>query len=359
MDILWGIAKGFTYAEIAEQLGISKQTVPLPTERLVAGRNAIDLRLEVVGITRGFLSSLYIGSSEQLVPHSRLRVFLLEHLRLMVFAAQLLMTVGVLAVYYRPLMLIAFSVILMRRLGLSLQRLDGANAYLKQRLAQQEMELARLHQEERIVAAQRVRDEERQRLTVDLHDGLSGHLASIIALAERQEAATIEQTAREALDDLRLVIHSLDIGDRELPVALASFRERLMRQLKRLGIELDWSISKLPEVTGVTPAHALNVLRILQEAITNARKHGQATRITLRAGPNADGKAAVIVVDNEGIPFVRCDGGSGLNNMRWRAARLGGTVHIETLANGTRVILALPLCLPENHAAGEPTVVLA
>src|SRR5690606_17820526 len=114
------------------------------------------------------------------------------------------------------------------------------------------------------------RAQERQRLTVDLHDGLSGHLASIIAQAEREGAPTIERSAREALDDLRVVIHSLDIGDRELGVALAGLRERLESQLRRAGVALDWSVARLPEISGVTPAHALAVLRIVQEAVTNA-----------------------------------------------------------------------------------------
>src|SRR5690606_31339515 len=108
-----------------------------------------------------------------------------------------------LAMYYRPLLMVGVAVILMRRLGLSLRRLDGANAHLAQRLAQREEELARLHAEERDEAAQRVRNEERERLTADLHDGLSGHLASIVAQAEREQAPGIERTAREALDDLR------------------------------------------------------------------------------------------------------------------------------------------------------------
>src|SRR5690606_12952041 len=182
-----------------------------------------------------------------------------------------------LSVYYRPAMMIGIAMILMRRLGISLNQLDNINAYLTLRLQEQEQELARLHAEERKEAARRTLSEERQRLTADLHDGLSGHLASIIALSEREQSTQVERAAREALDDLRLVIHSLDIQDHEFPVALAGLRERLERQLKRMGISLQWSMVRLPDVTGVTPSHVLNVLRILQEAITNAIKHGKAT----------------------------------------------------------------------------------
>ncbi len=259
-----------------------------------------------------------------------------------------------LSVYYRPLLLIGFAMILMRRLGISLSTLDDVNAYLTQRLAEREHELERLYEEERREAAQRVRGEERQRLTRDLHDGLSGHLVSIIALSEQEQAASIERTAREALDDLRLVIHSLDITDNELPLALSSLRERLERQLKRLNIELDWSIAQLPEIAGVTPTHALSILRILQEAITNAVKHGRASRIVVRGnkGENGDGNAherAVISVENDGQPFPHnpSRNGNGLNNMRRRMNQLNGTVEIMPLEQGTRLTLGLPLQLPD------------
>jgi two-component system sensor histidine kinase UhpB len=78
-----------------------------------------------------------------------------------------------------------------------------------------------------------IRGEECQRLTRDLQIGISGHLVSIIALSERSGDKSTEQAARDALNDLRLVIYSLDLGDSELPLALAIFRERLAPQLKR------------------------------------------------------------------------------------------------------------------------------
>ena len=259
-----------------------------------------------------------------------------------------------LSLYYRPALMIGIAMILMRRLGVSLNRLDGVNAYLTQRLEEQERELQRLHREERREAAQRTLSDERQRLTADLHDGLSGHLASIIALSERQGSAQVSSAAREALDDLRLVIHSLDIGEGELLVALAGLRDRLERQLRRMNVALEWSMARLPDIAGVTPSHALNVLRILQEAITNAVRHGRATRISILGSPDRDGWAR-IAVENDGLPFPGDQerGGSGLSNMRRRIDRLGGDMEIEPLPNGTRLTLLLPPRLP-GSAANQP-----
>jgi signal transduction histidine kinase len=238
----------------------------------------------------------------------------------------------------------------MRRLAISLHRLDDANENLNRRLAAREAELDALYRQERMKAARLIREQERQRLTRDLHDGISGHLVSIIAMAEHAggEVQPIELAARQALDDLRLVIYSLDLGDRELPLALANFRERLIPQLRRLGVELDWSTAELPEVSGVTPGNALTILRIMQEAITNALKHGPARRIVIR-GAAADGGRAAIIVENDGRPFAVERYGNGLRNMRQRADQLQGEVALEPLDSGARLLLLLPTSLPSGQ----------
>jgi signal transduction histidine kinase len=254
------------------------------------------------------------------------------------------------ASYVRPLILLAILTVLMRRLTESLDRLDRANETLQRRLAEREAELALLHRKDRLEATRLVQEQERQRLTRDLHDGISGHLVSIIAMAEKTEgeAKPIEQAARRALDDLRLVIYSLDLDDRELPLALASFRERLVPQMRRMAVELEWSMSGLPEIAGVTPGNALMVLRILQEAVTNALKHGPARTIAIRGTESKDG-IAVISVENDGKPFAGNATGHGIANMRERARQLHGRLDIEPTSSGARVSLTLPRQLPAQQ----------
>ena len=172
-------------------------------------------------------------------------------------------------------------------------------------------------------------------------------------MAERAggDIRPIEEAARRALDDLRLVIYSLDLGDRELPLALANFRERLIPQLQRIGVELDWSTAELPEVSGVTPGNALTILRILQEAITNALKHGPARKITIR-GVAVGGDKAAITVENDGARFAPGPSGHGLENMRRRADQLQGEIRIDALDCGARVTLLLPMSLARFAGRG-------
>src|SRR5690606_14449494 len=117
---------------------------------------------------------------------------------------------------------------------------------------------------------------------------------------------------------LRLVVHSLDIDEGDLPLALAGLRERLDRQLKRASVRLDWSMVRLPDISGVTPAQALNVLRILQEAVTNAVKHGKARHIII-SGDSHEGRARILV-ENDGVAFPLHPNlnGNGMKNMKRR-----------------------------------------
>lgn len=247
-------------------------------------------------------------------------------------------------------MLVAIMVILMGRLARSLNGLDDANENLRRRLDAREAQLMLMHEKERNYAEEMARETERQRLMQDLHDGLSGHLVSIIALSENTDAdrAAIEASAREALNDLRLVIQSLDIGDRDLPVALAGFRERLAPQLRRLGVSLDWSTQAMPEVSGVTPSNALTILRIVQEAVTNALKHGPASAIRIGGARTADG--VHIFVENDRRGGVPPGKGRGMANMQRRARSLGGAVALDLEPDRARLVLYLPPRLPEGTA---------
>ena len=251
--------------------------------------------------------------------------------------------------YVRALTITAIFAMLMWRLAVSLNALDEANDILRQKLTEQQAELNELHQRETARASSVAREEERQRLMRDLHDGLSGHLVSIIALSERDTAdpAAIERTAREALDDLRMVINSLDLGDGDLLLALAEFRERVGPRLRRIGVALEWSVENLPRIGGVTPGNALSILRILQEAVTNAIKHGPARSIEI-ASATGEGGSAVITVRNDGVVTPGSIRGHGLNNMQSRARALGGRVDLSHCDGQAMLTLTLPACLAES-----------
>jgi signal transduction histidine kinase len=160
-----------------------------------------------------------------------------------------------------------------------------------------------------------------------MHDGVGGHLVSLLAQLRggAPDVETLREGVRIAIDDLRLIIDSMNGVDDSLEVAIAIFHERMAPRLRLVGIELTWTAAPGAPVEGFSPEARINIYRILQEAITNAVKHAQASRVDIRL--ESESEAVVISVSDDGMdlpPRLR-DGGKGLPNMKRRAERIGGT----------------------------------
>ena len=201
----------------------------------------------------------------------------------------------------------------------------------------------------------------------DLHDGLGGQLVSIVALSERGNgSAGIGEAARAALKDLRLVIDSMDDIGGDLMLALGSWRERAMAQLRPHDIALDWravTAQGLPVHPELRPWHVIQIVRLLDEAVTNAVKHANAKRITVRietlAGTDGHDRGCITFEDDGNGFEITSDGAAagaikaarGLRNMRSRAARCGAELELSSCERGTRVRLTLPHRFPDSDGA--------
>lgn len=200
---------------------------------------------------------------------------------------------------------------------------------------------------------------ERERLMRDMHDGLGGHLVSTLAMLERsgQHDGAVAAAIRNALDDMRLLIDSLDPVEGDLNAVLAMFRDRIQPRLQAAGIRLDWDVRDLPELPSLGPSGVLSILRVLQECVTNAIKHAAARTIGISARPSPDGREVTLAVTDDGRGFDKDElrAGRGLLNMRRRAAAAGGELRLESGAKGT--VVSLVLCAGESvPAAGSATV---
>ncbi|WP_170975896.1 ATP-binding protein [Rhizobium sp. FY34] len=207
---------------------------------------------------------------------------------------------------------------------------------------------------------------ERTRLMRDLHDGLGGQLVSIVALSERSGDTTnsIGDAARAALRDLRLVIDAMEEIDGDLMLALGSWRERISGQLRAHRMNLGWSVRTpggLPVYPGLRPRHVIQLIRLLDEAVTNAIKHSSATTVTITIETLADesgvSRGHIRVDDNghgfspETEPLTTSGQGRGLLNMKKRAALCGVALSISSQSTGTSVALTLPDDFPEAFQA--------
>lgn len=234
----------------------------------------------------------------------------------------------------------------------ALAEAEDLNRDLERRVAQKHAELERNYDKLRELERERAVTGERERIMLDMHDGMGGQLVSTLAMVEsgRFTVPAVTDAIQAALDDMRLVIDSLDPVEGDLLTLLGMVRARLEPRLARHGLQFDWRVADLPPLPGFGPESALQALRIVQEAITNVVKHAGARTITVRTGAMAaaDGTPGVFVdVADDGRGFGgEHPGGRGLANMRRRAAALSGVVRVEAATPGTVVHLWLPL-----HAA--------
>lgn len=201
--------------------------------------------------------------------------------------------------------------------------------------------------------------EERYRLSREIHDGLAQTLAYVGLQTERlekllkdgrTETALSELTdmrrslraayvdVREAIDGLRLGIDNAD----QLTVRLAEYATDFSHQT---GVETRFTAT--PANVTCDPPIAVQLLRITQEALTNVRKHAQASHVDIRLSARPNEIELRVTDDGQGFPNMpdatRAFRRHGLASMRERAESLAGTLTIATGGQGTRVTATIPL----------------
>ncbi|HHJ14670.1 MAG TPA: GAF domain-containing protein [Gammaproteobacteria bacterium] len=217
--------------------------------------------------------------------------------------------------------------------------------------------------------------EERTRLANELHDSLAQSLASlkfqVRVLDETlhsgeesalwQELERIENSLDEAYTELReLIAHfRAPIDKRGLVPAVQQAVERFRRNSQISAfLQLEWHDTQLPAEVEI------QVLRIIQEALANIRKHSQANavRVLMRAEPD---KRFMVMIEDDGIGIQQkiIEGGPGehlgLKILSERAARIHGELKIESEpGEGTRIILTFRLPDP-GQARDKDTVTVA
>jgi signal transduction histidine kinase len=181
-----------------------------------------------------------------------------------------------------------------------------------------------------------------------MHDGLGGQLVSLLSMVERGVAVPheIAESLRRALDDIRIVIDSLDPNATDLPASLGKLRSRLEPLLQRNGITLTWNIDNDIRAEEFPPEAVLHVLRIIQEAVTNTLRHANACRIDVRMSfgdEERDHLQLSIHDDGRGLSTHGTTTDRGLRNMNSRAEKLGAELQIERTGSGTHIDLSIPL----------------
>jgi len=199
------------------------------------------------------------------------------------------------------------------------------------------------------------------RLGCDLHDG---PLQDIVALADdlrlaRRQVASLLDVDHEALvdgrfDDLEARLASLDQGLRDISRAIRSTRaiERPLEDALRTEIDelnrtgaLQGQLAIEGDLSGLTASQKIVLFRVVQESLSNARRHSDATRTRVRVRSTL--RYISVVVSDNGCGFdvaaARRSGRLGLTGVIERVRLLGGDIEIQSSPGcGTRVLATLP-----------------
>ncbi|MBE2250627.1 MAG: hypothetical protein IAE78_13910 [Myxococcus sp.] len=197
---------------------------------------------------------------------------------------------------------------------------------------------------------------ERERLLGDMHDGVGSQLLGLIAQARAGKLGGEQLVSglEGCLDDVRLIVNSLDPVDRPLETALGELRAREAPRCEAAGVELSWSC-ELGRLPSWPPGSTLQVLRVAQELLTNALRHARARHVSLRASlTDAPQPWLVLEIRDDGVGFDAARPpklGRGLKSLRGRARKLGGSLEFSAADPGTRAVLRCPTALEPSPPA--------
>jgi signal transduction histidine kinase len=203
---------------------------------------------------------------------------------------------------------------------------------------------------------EQLREEERTRISRELHDELGQLLTCIKRLRELK-------TPGDVVDRLQSAVGQIDLG-------IAMVR-RIATGLRPPGLDhrdlagaIEYEARRMSSIAGVDMPVAARVthavdsevatvaFRVFEEALTNAVRHAKATCIATTVGTTARQRLILYVSDNGvGIPRARLNRGPslGLLGMSERARKLDGTLRVTSRSgHGTRVLLVLPLTRPSR-----------
>jgi signal transduction histidine kinase len=263
--------------------------------------------------------------------------------------------------YTAPFSSMSIGIILAFRLARDSREIAAFNKTLNENIIRAKSELTESLGVQHKLALENARLQERIHLSHDLHDGLGGSIVRSIITLERDEQINKPQVMsilKMLRSDLRQVIDtgsSLSAKVPDTPIEWAApIRHRFVQLFEEIEILSQWSFEptweKLP-----TALQCLTLTRVAEEALTNILKHSQASKVSVSLTQTGNHELLMRIHDNgAGFDPKTVDAGLhvGLQSMRARISRLGGTFDIASQFGSTSIQVSLPLA-PKHKASAE------
>lgn len=215
------------------------------------------------------------------------------------------------------------------------------NIELESRVARASEALEEIYVAQTEVEKEQAVVEERDRIYRDLHDDMG---AKLLNLVYKTDGSEISEIARSALEDLRDVVTRSASNELSLPELLADWRIETELRVAPHGISLLWDQADMLDQRTISSTWAVNLGRIIREAVSNIIKHAGADTVTVSVW-SQEAELHVRINDNgKGMPNTPGRYARGMNNMRRRASQLDGQINWEqSLEGGCSVRFFAPL----------------
>ena len=228
---------------------------------------------------------------------------------------------------------------------------------------------ARLHAEAAEREQQAAVSAERERSMLEIHDTIGRGLVSVMLTLRSAQHAAVEggDITSTLLRAQRMIQSTLDQG-RQAALGLGPTRLDGRPLDEVIDLELAWVRSTSAITTGLRVfgerreiAHDVRVqlIRIVQESLTNVAQHAAATSVRVGVVYGSDGVSVIVEDDGRGFDLIAQDarhhGGMGLAALVGRAAQVGGRVQIDSTPGwGTRIRADVPYEHQLGHLADRP-----
>ncbi len=214
-------------------------------------------------------------------------------------------------------------------------------------------------------------EQERQRVSREIHDGPAQTMANIVLKAElcerlidldsdkaKNELKLLKQIVRDSLKDIRKIIYDLmpmsldDLG------LIPTIQRLVLNFEEETSIQVDLNTLKNNEIK--ESIIQLTIFRIIQEALNNIKKHSKAKNAVISLNIGIERIYLKIIDDgvgfdvNEKIDSFNTKCGFGLYNIRERVDLLRGKIDINSqIGKGTKINVVIPLCEKEEYDEGN------
>ena len=250
-------------------------------------------------------------------------------------------------VYFIPYALsgvmVVFGGLLLALMAHALVDHQALSNELELRVEHRTAELNKLHKYLLNTEVEHSKEQERTRLLRDMHDGFGSQLVFARMMSQKNTLSQTDLTTilDDCISDLHLVVDTISNEGRSLSDALLDFRFRIQMRVFSSEIKFHWEFD-LYEFYEIPHQKTLQILRILQEAVSNSIKHANAKNIWIVAAYEPNIELKVSVSDDGFGENLKAHAGRGLKNMKTRAKSINSDLVIVFSETGSHVTFRMP-----------------